>query len=46
MGPAAAVLTRSAPLDSGKARRLFRWNPTSPSLLDDLTSGSYAPATA
>ncbi|MFG2071288.1 NAD-dependent epimerase/dehydratase family protein [Nonomuraea maritima] len=46
MGPAAAVLTRSAPLDSGKARRLFRWNPTSPSLLDDLTSGSYAPAAA
>lgn len=42
MGPAAAVLTRSAPLDSGKARRLFGWHPTSPSLLDDLTSGSYA----
>ncbi|MEW1841558.1 hypothetical protein AB0392_26765 [Nonomuraea angiospora] len=36
--------TRSSPLDSAKARRLFGWNPTSPNLLDELTSGSYVQA--
>ncbi|MCC5576261.1 NAD-dependent epimerase/dehydratase family protein [Microtetraspora sp. AC03309] len=46
MGPAAAMLTRSSPLDSAKARRLFGWNPTSPNLLDELTSGSYVRASA
>ncbi|MBB2912456.1 nucleoside-diphosphate-sugar epimerase [Streptosporangium becharense] len=44
MGPVAALLTRSSPLDSAKARRLFGWNPTSPNLLDELTSGSYVQA--
>ncbi|WP_327586123.1 NAD-dependent epimerase/dehydratase family protein [Nonomuraea sp. NBC_00507] len=46
MGPVAAMLTRSSPLNSAKARRLFGWNPTSPNLLDELTSGSYVQASA
>lgn len=44
LGPLAATLTRSAPLDSAKARRLYGWSPTSPTLLDDLTTGSYVQA--
>lgn len=42
LGPAAAVLTRSAPLDASRARRLFGWTPARPGLLEELTSGSYA----
>jgi Nucleoside-diphosphate-sugar epimerases len=41
LGPLAATLTRSSPLDSGKARRRYGWRPASPSLLDELTTGSY-----
>ncbi|GAA2868579.1 NAD-dependent epimerase/dehydratase family protein [Nonomuraea rubra] len=41
MGPFAAVLARSAPMDSSRARRLFGWEPTGPGLLDDLAAGSY-----
>ena len=44
MGPLAGVLTRSSPLDSSRARRLFGWNPVGPGLLADLTTGSYAQA--
>ncbi|MGW4638128.1 NAD-dependent epimerase/dehydratase family protein [Sphaerisporangium sp. NPDC004334] len=43
MGPLAAVLTRSSPLDSSRARRLFGWAPSEPGLLEELTAGSYAP---
>ncbi|MEU6414851.1 NAD-dependent epimerase/dehydratase family protein [Microbispora sp. NPDC046933] len=42
MGPLAATLTRSAPLDASRARRLFGWNPVAPGLLEELTTGSYA----
>ncbi|GAA4953321.1 nucleoside-diphosphate-sugar epimerase [Nonomuraea thailandensis] len=41
MGPFAAVLARSAPMDSSRAGRLFGWKPTGPALLEDLAGGSY-----
>ncbi|WP_169951675.1 NAD-dependent epimerase/dehydratase family protein [Microbispora sp. H11081] len=42
MGPLAATLTRSSPLDASRARRLFGWAPRRPGLVEELTSGSYA----
>ncbi|WAL68578.1 NAD-dependent epimerase/dehydratase family protein [Amycolatopsis cynarae] len=42
MGPYAAVLTRSSPLDPSRALRLFGWQAGGPSLLEELRSGSYA----
>lgn len=42
MGPYAAVLTRSSPLDPSRAKRLFGWRATAPGLLEDIRSGSYA----
>lgn len=42
LGPAAGVLTRSSPLDSSRAERLFGWKPAEPALLDELRTGSYA----
>ncbi|MBP2706388.1 NAD-dependent epimerase/dehydratase family protein [Microbispora sp. RL4-1S] len=44
MGPMAGVLTRSAPLDSSRAGRLFGWRPTAHGLLEELASGLPAPA--
>lgn len=41
LGPAAGVLTRSSPLDSSRAERLFDWKPAEPALLDELRTGSY-----
>ncbi|MFC0862570.1 NAD-dependent epimerase/dehydratase family protein [Sphaerimonospora cavernae] len=46
LGPSAAALTRSSPLDSSRARRLFGWTPTAPGLFAELTSGSYTQASA
>lgn len=42
IGPYAAVLTRSTPLDPSRAERVFGWTPEAPALLDDLRAGSYA----
>ncbi|WP_169981138.1 NAD-dependent epimerase/dehydratase family protein [Microbispora sp. H10836] len=41
MGPAAAALTRSSPMDASRARRLFGWAPERPGLIEELTTGSY-----
>ncbi|MFF3442218.1 NAD-dependent epimerase/dehydratase family protein [Streptosporangium sp. NPDC002721] len=46
LGPLAAILTRSSPQDSSRARKIFGWNPAAPDILEDLTSGSYAQAPA
>ncbi|MEO3807785.1 NAD-dependent epimerase/dehydratase family protein [Sphaerisporangium sp. B11E5] len=46
LGPFAAVLTRSTPLDASRARRLYGWTPAAPGLLEELTSGSYATTAA
>ncbi|GIH62452.1 NAD-dependent epimerase/dehydratase family protein [Microbispora siamensis] len=42
MGPLAATLTRSSPMDASRARRLFGWAPERPGLIEELTTGSYA----
>jgi nucleoside-diphosphate-sugar epimerase len=42
LGPYAAVLTRSTPLDPSRAERVVNWTPEAPALLDDLRTGSYA----
>lgn len=42
MGPLAATLTRSSPLDASRARRLYGWSPARPGLIEELTTGSYA----
>ncbi|MEU7690472.1 MULTISPECIES: NAD-dependent epimerase/dehydratase family protein [Microbispora] len=42
MGPLAATLTRSSPLDASRARRLYGWSPAGPGLIEELTTGSYA----
>ncbi|GAA0408550.1 NAD-dependent epimerase/dehydratase family protein [Microbispora corallina] len=44
LGPYAAVLVRSSPLDASRAERLFGWRATAKGLLDELTTGSYAAA--
>ncbi|NJP95179.1 NAD-dependent epimerase/dehydratase family protein [Nonomuraea sp. FMUSA5-5] len=41
MGEQAVALTRSAPMDASRARRLLGWAPAGPTLLEDLTAGSY-----
>jgi nucleoside-diphosphate-sugar epimerase len=42
LGPFAAVLTRSAPLDPSRAEKVLGWEQVEPPLLDDLRTGSYA----
>jgi nucleoside-diphosphate-sugar epimerase len=42
IGPFAAVLTRSAPLDASRAERVLGWKPVEPGLLEELRTGSYA----
>ncbi|MFI7038292.1 NAD-dependent epimerase/dehydratase family protein [Microbispora rosea] len=42
MGPLAATLTRSSPLDASRARRLYGWTPARAGLIEELTTGSYA----
>ncbi|MEU8173335.1 NAD-dependent epimerase/dehydratase family protein [Microbispora hainanensis] len=42
MGPLAATLTRSSPLDASRARRVYGWSPAGPGLIEELTTGSYA----
>ena len=44
LGPFAAALTRSSPMDPSRAERRFDWKPAGPALLDDLRTGSYAAA--
>ncbi|NEA23022.1 hypothetical protein G3I70_11035 [Actinomadura bangladeshensis] len=41
LGPSAAILTRSTPLDPTRAETKYNWHPTAPSLLTDLRTGSY-----
>lgn len=42
LGPFAAVLTRSGPLDPARAERTLGWHPSELPLLTDLRTGSYA----
>jgi nucleoside-diphosphate-sugar epimerase len=46
LGPFAAVLTRSAPLDASRAGKVLGWEPIEATLVDDLRTGSYALAAA
>jgi nucleoside-diphosphate-sugar epimerase len=40
-GPAGAVYAIDQPASSELTRKKFGWQPTNPSLLDDLAAGSY-----
>jgi nucleoside-diphosphate-sugar epimerase len=42
LGPLADALLLDARVDSARARHELGWNPDGPSLLDELTTGSYA----
>jgi hypothetical protein len=44
MGPYAAVLTRSAPLDPSRAEKVLGWNPVERGLTDELRAGSLGTA--
>lgn len=41
LGPFAAVLSRSAPMNPSRAETALGWKPVEPSLPDELRSGSY-----
>jgi nucleoside-diphosphate-sugar epimerase len=41
MGPYAAVLTRSSPLDPSRAEKVLGWDRVERSLIDELRAGSY-----
>lgn len=43
-GDLARTLTGSTPLDPSRAERLYGWKPAGPSLVEDVTRGSYAAA--
>lgn len=42
LGPFAAVLARSAPMDPSRAEAVLGWKPVGPGLPDELRRGSYA----
>jgi nucleoside-diphosphate-sugar epimerase len=46
LGPLAAVLTRSAPLDPSRAQKVLGWEPVEATLINDLRTGSYVLAAA
>jgi nucleoside-diphosphate-sugar epimerase len=46
MGPYAAVLARSAPLDPSRAEKVLGWSPVERGLTDELRAGSYAQVSA
>ncbi len=41
LGPAAALLTRSTPLDPNKVEHTFGWQPRRAELIEDVRAGSY-----
>jgi nucleoside-diphosphate-sugar epimerase len=41
LGPAGFILAKSAHISAAKAEQLLGWQPSGPSLIEELTSGSY-----